>query len=120
MGDLRAPFLYGATFDLDGRPRANALLLAPSFGEFDAIEAVQPAVLAGRHLASVSLSSSTGTRVRTRLFDMAEPSGKPLVELTPPTSTAPWWIWGAVTVGARLFVGTGNSGIAVYTAEEVR
>lgn len=120
FGDLRMPFLYGATFALDGTQRASSLLLAPAFGEFDAIEEVQPAVLAGRHLAAVSLSSSTGTRVRTRLFDMAEPSGKPLAELTPPTSTAPWWVWGAVSVGERLFVGTGNSGIAVYTAEEIR
>jgi hypothetical protein len=120
VGDLRVPFLYGATFAQDGTPRASSLLLAPAFGEFDAIEEVQPAVLAGRYLAAVSLSSAAGTRVRTRLFDMAEPSGKPLVELTPPTSTAPWWVWGTVTVGERLFVGTGNSGIAVYTAEEVR
>ncbi|MNS54184.1 hypothetical protein D3C72_869660 [compost metagenome] len=117
---LRAPFLYGATFAPDGTPRASAMLLDPASGEFDVVESIRPAVLGGRYLAVVSLSGPVGTRVRTRIFDMATPTGRPIAELSPPMSTAPWWAWGAASVGDRLFVGTGNHGIAVYGAKEAR
>ncbi len=103
-----------------GQVREASWLLDPIGGDHPFVEDLRAIAVGGRALAVVSLARADSRAVVTRIFDLADGSGTPIVDLGESEARGNTWFWGAAYDDGKVFVGRGNGGIAVFQVEAAR
>lgn len=103
-----------------GQIREAAWLLDPFGTDHPFVEDLRAIAVGGRALAIVSLARADSRAIATRIFDLADDSGTPILEMGEPDARGSTWFWGAALDDGKLYVGRGNGGIAVFQVEAVR
>jgi hypothetical protein len=119
VNGVEIPYLRGLAVSPNGQLEASTLILDPFQATSPYEEDIHPVYVAGHPLAVVSFSRSRGIGVRTQVYDLSDPSGKPIADLDSSASPSPWWVWGAVAKRDRLVVGLGNGAVATFEVQEV-
>lgn len=103
-----------------GQIREASWLLDPFGADHSFVEDLRAIAVGGRALAIVSLARADSHAITTRIFDLADDSGTPILEMGEPDKRGTAWFWGAALDDGKLYVGRGNGGIAVFQVEAAR